>query len=129
MPANWRGDGLVLVVDDDEEVRIIAGEMFTSFGFRVLTAQNGREAIELFDEHVGVISTVLLDATMPDMNGSEVLIELRRMCSITPVILTSGYSKEDAIGEVIKEKAVHFIQKPYRPSELMCLVHQAMKDS
>ncbi len=71
--------GTVLVVDDEETVRTLARRMLEHFGFSVLTASGGQEAIRLFREHQHEVSCVLLDLTMPDLDGAETFDELRRI--------------------------------------------------
>ena len=75
----WRGSGTVLVVDDEETVRTVAKRMLGKIGFTILTAGSGHEAIEIFRDRTNEIDGVLLDLTMPIMNGEECFHELRKI--------------------------------------------------
>jgi two-component system cell cycle sensor histidine kinase/response regulator CckA len=86
-----QGHGLVLVVDDEKNVRISTELLLRGFGFEVIVAGGGAEAIEVFRSESGRIDVVLLDLTMPRMGGIETLKELRRIAPEIPVVLTSGY--------------------------------------
>ncbi|MEO1086680.1 MAG: response regulator, partial [Acidobacteriota bacterium] len=85
----------VLVVDDEEIVRIIAGEMMEILGFEVTVAENGLEALALLEAEIDSFDIVLLDVTMPEMSGVEVLIRLRKLRADLPVLIASGFSAED----------------------------------
>jgi len=125
--VEWRGSGTVLVVDDEESVRCVAREMLERFGFDVLTAADGREAVELFRDRADEMAAVLLDVTMPQMNGKETFRELRRVRRDVPVILSSGYSEQEAATRFGRRGATGFIQKPYRPNALASKMRQALE--
>ena len=116
---SWSSEGLVLVVDDEETVRDVAKQMLEQFGLTVLTAKDGQEGVQLFREHLEDISLVLLDMTMPQMDGLEAFEEIRRLHSNTRVILMSGYNEEDATNRFAGKDLAGFIQKPFRPQELI----------
>jgi CheY-like chemotaxis protein len=92
--AKPRGNDVVLIVDDEEMVRLGTKAWLESLGFAALTASDGVEALETYDRCRNEIVCVVLDLNMPRMNGEEVLRELRRMDSDVRVILTSGYPAE-----------------------------------
>ncbi|OGU22384.1 MAG: hypothetical protein A2X85_05375 [Geobacteraceae bacterium GWF2_54_21] len=115
--ADWRGSGTVLLVDDEETVRGIAGEMLRELGFEVVTANDGREALEVFKANP-VISLVLLDLTMPHMDGEQCFRELRRMKPEVKVIMSSGYNEYEVTQKFAGKGLAGFIQKPYRLSVL-----------
>lgn len=116
----------VLVVDDDEGVLELAEVFLARAGFHVLTARGGMEALQVFDRQAHEIDVVVLDLTMPDMDGPETFQELRARRGDLPVILTSGYSEERA-AESFAMKAVHaFLGKPYEPQELVEQVSGAL---
>ncbi len=124
--GDWRASGLILIVDDEKPVREVARAILEHRGFRTLLATDGREAIRLFEEHCGEITLVLLDLTMPELDGIEVLRQLHGMRSNVPVILSSGYTRQDAIGQNGDEGAAAFIQKPYLPHELVRTVRDVL---
>jgi two-component system cell cycle sensor histidine kinase/response regulator CckA len=108
-----RAAGTLLVVDDEEPVRSVAQMVLERSGFTVLTANDGREALEVFRAHRDEIDAVLLDLTMPELSGEEVFRELRRMRADVPIILSSGYVEEDATARFAGMGLAAFIQKPY----------------
>ncbi len=125
--STWRGEGTILVVDDEETVRAITSQMLQSFGFNVLTARDGREGVNVFCHHKRDITAVLLDMTMPHLNGEETFREIRRMSENVPVILMSGYSEQDATTRFIGKSLSGFIQKPFRMDDLREKLRRVLK--
>jgi CheY-like chemotaxis protein len=102
-----------LVVDDDEAVRVVACGLLGSLGFDVLTAADGVEAVEVFRLNQERIAMVLLDVTMPRLDGIGALRELRRIRPEVRVILCTGYSEEAArtrLGDLASEE---LLEKPF----------------
>ena len=115
---DWRGTGTILIVDDEQTVRTVAKQMAQRFGFDVLLAADGIEAVELFRENSDDIACVLLDLTMPRMDGEEAFREMRRIDPEVSVILCSGYNKQDATQRFVGKGLVGFMQKPFQLSTL-----------
>jgi PAS domain S-box-containing protein len=109
---------VVLLVDDEETLLVIETIFLKSLGFFVITANNGRDALEQYKARSGEIDLVMLDLIMPEMGGIEAYLELRKINSRMPIILCSGYGAE-AVSDIIKtdDKAC-FLHKPYNPIEL-----------
>jgi PAS domain S-box-containing protein len=126
--SHWRGEGTILVVDDEEAVRAVASRMLESFGFHVLTARDGREGVNVFCHHSSEIKAVLLDMTMPNLNGEETLREIRLMRPDALVILMSGYSEQDATTRFIGKRLSGFMQKPFRMDELREKLRHVLKN-
>jgi PAS domain S-box-containing protein len=122
----WRGTGTILVVDDEESVRKVAEKMLALCGFRVLAAANGREAIALFQESHEQIACVLLDLTMPQMDGEETFRELRRIRGDLRVILASGYSETEVSRRFAGQNVAGFIEKPYELAMLNVKLREAL---
>ena len=119
---------LVLVVDDEPVVRNMAEAMLTrKMGYQVITADNGFEAIEIFKKRQEEIGLVLLDLSMPGMNGWEVLAALRTVRSDIPVILTSGYDESQVMTGAYKERPQMFLQKPYQRNTLQEAIKAALR--
>jgi len=117
-PENdWTGGGTVLLVDDEETIRGIGSEMLHELGFRTLTAKDGREALDVFRQNPG-IDLVILDLTMPHMDGEECFRELRRLQPGIKVIMSSGYNEQEVTQKFVGKGLAGFIQKPYRLSTL-----------
>lgn len=106
--------GRILVVDDEPGVRTVAGEILKSSGHRVSLAAGGAEALERYDADPLGIDGVLLDVTMPGLDGREVLAELRRRSPALPIVLTSGFlPSPDERAQWACDPATRFLAKPY----------------
>jgi two-component system cell cycle sensor histidine kinase/response regulator CckA len=116
----------VLIVDDDETVRVVGSAMLAHGGYRVLTASSGHDALEIFSRRSHEIDLVLLDLSMPLMNGEECFEHLRAIDPRIRVLLSSGYNEQDAISRFTGEGLAGFIQKPYRAKALLAAVGQAL---
>lgn len=116
--SSWTGSGLVLMVDDDPRVRAVTELLLRDLGFDVLAAASGRDAIAEFELHADQIRVVLLDVTMPDLSGDQVLEELRRRRPDLKVLLCSGYAEEEMQERFSSEDMAAFLQKPYTRNAL-----------
>jgi signal transduction histidine kinase/CheY-like chemotaxis protein len=114
---NWKGSGTVLLVDDEETVRDIGKDMLQEFGFTTITANDGREAVEIF-KTTPDISFVILDLTMPHMDGEQCFRELRQLKPGVKVIMSSGFSEHEVTQKFMGKGLAGFIQKPYKLSAL-----------
>ena len=123
----WRGAGTVLVADDEETVRDVARRVLEDRGFTVLLACDGQEAVDMFRSHADDICAVLLDLSMPALNGKEALREIHGIRADVPAILSSGYTEEDAIDQSSTERPAAFIQKPYAPNELVATLRAVLE--
>lgn len=122
------GTGTVLLVDDDKIVLLITGELLSMMGFKVLTAMDGVEALEIFQQFKDEIRFVVSDIAMPRMNGLEMLKALRQITPGIPVILASGYSEEQVMSIAHSERAQAFLEKPFGSIELQEAIVQALAD-
>jgi len=111
--GTWRGSGTVLLVDDEETVLSVGRRMLELLGFSVMTAANGIEALAIFREHGASIACVILDLTMPMMNGVETFRELKQIRPDVRVIVTSGYSEYEISERFAGNTVSGFVQKPY----------------
>ena len=121
-----RGRGRILLVDDQEPVREVAKDMLETLGYEVITAADGLEGVSRYRDLWRKIDLVILDMVMPNMSGGDCF---RRMKEINPkarVVLSSGYSMDGSIQEVMNEGILAFIQKPYRLEELSRVVGTAV---
>ncbi len=109
----WRGAGLVLLVDDEETVRTVGTQMLEKLGFRVLSARDGIEAIQIFRLQSQDMACVILDLTMPRMGGEETYRRLRQIRPSVPVIISSGYGEQEVTQRFVGKGLAGFIQKPY----------------
>jgi len=114
----WTGSGMVLVVDDEQTVRTVAARMVEKCGFTAITANNGQEGVEKFKAHRDEIVVILMDLTMPHLDGESAFRELRALAPEVRVILMSGFNEQDAINRFTGKGLAGFIQKPFRPDAL-----------
>jgi two-component system, cell cycle sensor histidine kinase and response regulator CckA len=105
--------GTVLVVDDEEVVRGVAARILGSYGFDVILAGDGREGVERFRERHQEISVVLMDLTMPALDGVDAFREIRALNDAVPVLLMSGYNEQDAVTRFAGKGLAGFVQKPF----------------
>ncbi len=114
--------GEVLVVDDEEMIRSLAREALEDAGWRVRVARHGKEAWELLQEHGDGLGAVVLDLTLPGMDGLEVLGLLRRRWPHLPVVLMSGYNEAAARERGYDAQGVVFLEKPFSPLLLVSVL-------
>ena len=122
----WQGTGTVLMVDDEETIRALGKDMLQELGFTVLTASDGREALELFDRNKDDIVCVVLDLTMPRLDGEQTFRELRRIKPDARVIMSSGYNEQEVTQKFMGKGLAGFIQKPYKISEVSRKLHEVL---
>jgi CheY-like chemotaxis protein len=104
---------LILVIDDEDIIRRTAKSMLERYGYTVIVAENGKEGVELFQVLAGKVVVVLLDMTMPIMNGEEAFSRLKSIKPDVKVILSSGYNEVEAVRRFTGKGLAGFIQKPY----------------
>lgn len=123
--GTWRGEGLVLLVDDEESVRATGGRMLERLGFEVITAMHGQEAIPLAQSHIERLACIVMDLTMPHMDGDETSSALRKQFPRIPIVLSSGYSEQDLADRFADRGFAGFIQKPYTLDILRATMEKA----
>lgn len=117
----------ILVVDDEQQVRTITELMLSSFGFNVLTAEDGAAGVQLFEAEAERIDLVLMDLTMPRMSGEQASREMRRRKPDVRIVLTSGYNESAAIDKQRSDGPTAFLQKPFELETLLTVVQQALE--
>ncbi len=125
----WKSDALVLVVDDEVSVRSIVKRTLESVGMTVITASDGREGLATFRDRASEIDAVLLDMTMPHMGGEEAFREMRLVRPDVRVVLTSGYSEQDATNHFAGKGLAGFVQKPFGRATLLEALRVALRHS
>ncbi len=116
---DWRGHGLVLLADDEESIRSMGRHLLERAGFEVVTASDGREAVELYLRHHRIVRLVVLDMTMPHLDGEGCFRELRRVDPNVKVIMTSGYNEQEVVNRFVGKGLAGFVQKPYKAADLL----------
>jgi len=123
---DWRGGGTLLVADDEESVREIVEEMLVRRGFTVITAADGREAVRIFGNISNQIDAVLLDLTMPHMDGDAALRKMRRLRPDLKAILWSGYEEQTARKRCDGQERIALLQKPFDAETLVDTLRTVM---
>ena len=127
----WRGSGTVLVVDDEDTVRLVAQRFLERMGFSVVTAGDGAEAIEILRRSAAAaeekFACVLLDLTMPGLDGAETLTRIHALGLETPVLLSSGYDEHGLALRFEGAGVTGFVQKPYRMGDLAAKLRAAIE--
>jgi PAS domain S-box-containing protein len=123
------GNGeLVLVIDDESAIREVARETLSAFGYRVMIASDGAEAMAVFAAHRGEVKVVLTDMMMPYMDGSATIRALRRLDPKVKIIATSGLKAEDKIADAAQLGVKTFLPKPYTAEKLLTTVASVLKE-
>ena len=113
-----KGTGTILLIDDEEMVLEVGERFLKVMGYQVLTAREGREAIEVYKKHRDTIDLVLLDIIMPNMKGGEVFDRLKEINPEVTVLLSSGYSIDGEASKILERGCSGFIQKPFDMNQL-----------
>jgi len=121
-----RGD-TVLLVDDEESLCSIGMALLNAIGFEVLTAANGRQAVDLFRQRKDSIDLVMLDLIMPEMGGLDAYRKLREISATVPVVICSGYGAGEVADAIRDDQRAGFVQKPYTPNDLKKLFQELIK--
>jgi PAS domain S-box-containing protein len=130
-PVAKTGSGeMVLLADDENVVLTLSSKILKTHGYRVMTAENGAEALEVYRQHQDEIDVVILDAMMPKVTGTQACQLIKEMDHTARVILVTGYSKDEApIEEAIRLNGLHFVQKPYTAQQLVAAVREVLDKS
>ena len=124
-PPAVMGGATVLIVDDEPSVRNVAAKVLESEGYRVLTASDGVEGVEVFSENLADIKAVILDATMPRMSGEDAMIRMRQLRPDVPIIMCSGYDEQEAVSKFGQDGPA-FLKKPFQIDTLLVKVAEAV---
>lgn len=120
------GSGTILLVDDEEMNRILIGEILEELGYTVLLANDGMESVDIYKNSFPNIDIVIMDMIMPRMNGSEAFYKIREINPECKVIISSGYTKDQSIDELLKDGLKGFIKKPFSISEISKILEETL---
>jgi PAS domain S-box-containing protein len=120
------GTETILVVDDEEMVRALGQAVLERCGYTVLMAENGVQALEVYQAHRGEIPLVVLDVIMPQMGGRECLRRLRELDPQVKVLISTGYTFKDLAQELVTEGALGVVEKPFRIRDFAAAVRTAL---
>jgi CheY-like chemotaxis protein len=124
-----RGGKTVLVVEDEESIRKLAIEILGEYGYEVLSAGDGEEALRIAAVHEGEISLLLTDVVMPRMGGPELFERLRQQRPGIKVLYVSGYTDNAIVHQGVLDPGIAFLQKPYAPTSLARKVKDVLNET
>ncbi len=122
----WRGTGTVLVVDDEETVRSTVARMLPHLGCTAVLASDGQEGVAVFATDPRRFTLVLLDLTMPRMDGEQAFAELRRLRGDARVVLMSGFNQQEALVRFAGQGLASFLQKPFTVADLRAVMQDVL---
>lgn len=122
-----RGNGeLILVIDDEVNLREVTGRILTRYGYRLLAASEGSEALALFESHRDEVRVVITDMMMPGMDGKATIQALRKACPGLLIIASSGVASQPSLDEIKALNVSAFLQKPFSTQILLNTIHQVL---
>jgi len=124
-----KGEGTILIVDDEDLVRSTAKSILTKCGYTVLTATNGENGVEIYNEYKHEIKAVLLDLVMPKKSGEKAYLEMKKINPQVKVLLSSGFRQDERVDLAISYGISGFIQKPYTLEKLSQAVYNLIYNS
>jgi PAS domain S-box-containing protein len=126
--ALYQGEGLVLVVDDEETVRQVLSQMLPSLGHDVLLAEHGRQGLEKFGQYAGQVRLVLLDLAMPHLDGEQTFRELRKLQPDVKVVGMSGFNEKETPSRFASQGIAGFLPKPFNRTTLTAVLRSALAE-
>jgi CheY-like chemotaxis protein len=117
---------LILLVDDEDFVTMLAQRVLADAGYRVVTAGDGFQALELYRKLSGEVDLVILDFTMPVMDGADVFNELLQLDPKAPVVLSSGFAEQERLRGMLARGLRGFIPKPYTQEKLLAQIRSTL---
>ncbi len=125
-PQNLEGSETILLAEDDDSARKLIRSSLQEFGYWVLEAQDGKEALQLIEHHKGSIHLLLTDVVMPGMSGRELADRLQPLQPKMKVLYMSGYTDNAIFHHGVLESGMQFIQKPFTPKVLISKVREVL---
>jgi len=124
---DWHGSGLVLVVDGDDLVRKLSCRMLEKMGFETISASDGKQALAYFEEKADELVAIILDYSIPDMNGGKVLLALYDVQTSVPVVLCSAFTRQDVLDRFRAQGISGFLHKPFSRVQLQAVLRDVLK--
>jgi len=124
-PTNGKGE-LILVVDDEPEVLKLTKAILEQFGYSVLTAKDGREAVTLYSEQSSRIQLVITDLMMPKIDGAGVARVIRQSDQNLPIIVASGFGSDEIQSDLSTLGIQTFLKKPFNATHLLQTIHETI---
>jgi nitrogen-specific signal transduction histidine kinase len=121
-----RHEGLVLLVDDEASMLDLGRELLEDQGYAVLVAHDGRQAVDLYRQRWKDISLVVLDLVMPNLDGGQAYLEMKKINPEIKAFFCTGYSSDNLIASLLSEQQLFALQKPFRPVEFTRMVSEVL---
>jgi CheY-like chemotaxis protein len=121
-----KGEGCILVIDDEEIVRQTAKAILEECGYQVLVADNGIKGIAIYKKKRDIIDGVLLDLVMPKLSGKQTYLKLKKIDQNVKVLLSSGFKKDSRIESILQAGVDGFINKPYSLTSLSKAIYNVL---
>jgi CheY-like chemotaxis protein len=122
-----RGSETILVAEDEDGVRSLTKEVLEKYGYTVLEASNGEEALKIAERHEGPLDLLLSDVVMPRMGGPELAQELLARRPAVKVLYMSGYTDHPMVRRGVVNAGVAFLQKPFTPTALVSRIREILE--
>jgi DNA-binding NtrC family response regulator len=119
--------GTILLIDDEAIIRTAVAEYLELTGYSVLVAEDGEEGLEIFQKEWPQLALVLLDVSLPNMSGTEVLAHIRELTADMPIIILSGLNETDVLAEMGKFQPFTFMKKPFRLDQLIVAIKDVIR--
>lgn len=117
---------VILIVDDEELMREVTAIMIEENGYDVLLAKDGEDGLKTLESNNEKVSLVLIDFSMPKMDGYEAFVEMRKLNPAVPVIMMSGLRAIPEINNLVQQKELAFISKPFHESALIKVIEETL---
>jgi PAS domain S-box-containing protein len=124
-PLRGRGE-LIFVVDDESDIRDFIRDVLQSHGYRVLLAADGDQAFDIYQVRSQDIALVIMDMVMPEMGGEETFLKMKKINPGIKALLSTGYSQDGRVSEILSKGVMGFIQKPYDFNQLLAKIRQIL---
>ena len=122
-----QGEGVVLLIDDEQMILDVAGAMLEGLDYTVITAQGGEQGLDVLKHQGGEVDLVILDLVMPGLGGRETFERIRAKYPEKPILISSGYAMDSEAKSLLRKGKSSFIQKPFGMSELSRTVKETMQ--
>ena len=122
--CSWK----ILLVDDEKTILISMQKMLENLGIEVVTASNGKSALSIYKKNYKSFNLVITDMIMPEMNGRDLFLKMKKFNPECRVVMTSGFTKDANINELKKMGLVEFLQKPFLLSDLKNMLERLMRN-
>ena len=124
----WKGNGTILLAEDEVQVALTLKAMLEELGFNVITAPDGKKAVELYQKNAAEVTLVVTDIGMPIMNGYELFQELKKINPKLPIIISSGFGDKEVAATIPRDAIAGLVSKPYRLDALKNVLKGVAED-